>query len=370
MKLKGFSKLKKIDWVSYVWLIYLPYTLIQFIPVKSNEDVYWLLLAGLFLILYIVVNEIREYRYLTIPLELLVTGIFAIFDFNLYLIIFPAWQIPWILVHYPRKYQRYFIMAYYLIIGITLVRVQMKYPEFWRDGSSMGIIFPLVSPICSSMLSISSFRQHQLNQTNRRLETIIQRGERERIARDLHDTLGQSFSMITIKTELAKKLLIKNPDKVAAELNDIEQTSRQNLQLVRSIVNNLHQKSLNEILLEQGKNLATANILLLTKGEEQAVKWPTQTQAVFGKSLTEAISNILHHANAHQVQLLFYSDEDIYRVEVIDDGVGKRFVRAGGNGIRGMRERMTQANGKFEIYHDYRGTHVVLTQMKVTEDND
>lgn len=370
MKLSDVNKLKKIDWVAYVWLIYLPYTLIQFIPIKSYEDIYWLLLAGLFLILYIIVNEVKEYRYLTIPLELLVTGIFAIFNLNLYLIVFPAWQVPWILVHYPRKYQKYFIMVYYLIIIITLVRVQLRYPEFWRDGSSMGIIFPVVSPICSSMLSISSFRQHQLNQTNRRLETIIQRGERERIARDLHDTLGQSFSMITIKTELAKKLLIKNPDKVVAELNDIEQTSRQNLQLVRSIVNNLHQKSLNEILLEQGKNLATANILLLTSGEEQATKWPTKTQSIFGKPLIEAINNILQHAKAHQVQLLFYSDEDLYRVEIIDDGIGKGFVREGSNGIRGMRERMSQANGKFEIYHDYRGTHVVLMQMKVTENND
>ncbi|MFT9098125.1 sensor histidine kinase [Liquorilactobacillus sp.] len=370
MKLNGFNKLKRLDWISYVWLIYLPYTLIQFIPIKSSKDVYWLLLAGLFLLLYIIVNEVREYRYLTIPLELFVTGLFAVFNFNLYLIIFPAWQVPWILVHYPRKYQKYFIVAYYVIVGIALARIQVKYPMFWRDGSSMGLLFPCVSPIISNTLAISSFRQHQLNQTNRRLETIIQRGERERIARDLHDTLGQSFSMITIKTELAKKLLTKSPDKVAAELNDIEQTSRQNLQLVRSIVNNLHQQSFNEILLEQSKNLATANLLLLTTGEEQAVKWPTQIQASFGKALTEAISNILHHAKAHQVQLIFSANEDSYRVEVIDDGIGKEFVRVGGNGIRGMRERMIQANGKFEIYHDYRGTHVVLTQMKVNEDDD
>ncbi|MCP6717894.1 histidine kinase, partial [Klebsiella pneumoniae] len=69
-------------------------------------------------------------------------------------------------------------------------------------------------------------RQRQLNQTNRRLKTIVERNERERIARDLHDTLGQSFSMITLKTELAKKLLVKAPEKVAPELDEIEQTSR------------------------------------------------------------------------------------------------------------------------------------------------
>ncbi|MDN7144779.1 sensor histidine kinase [Liquorilactobacillus mali] len=370
MKLNGFSKIRKIDWISYVWLVYLPYTLIQFIPVKSIKDVYWLALSGLFLILYIIVNEIRDYRYLTIPLELLVTGIFAVFNFNLYLIIFPAWQVPWILIHYQRKYQKYFMLAYYFIIGVALARIQTRYPAFWMDSAAMGLLFPLVSPIIANIMATSSFKQHQLNQTNRRLETIIQRGERERIARDLHDTLGQSFSMITIKTELAKKLLSKDSERVSAELNDIEQTSRQNLQLVRSIVNNLHQQSLNEVLLEQGKNLATANILLLTKGETEAINWPTQIQARFGIALTEAISNILHHAKAHQVQLIFFANEDLYKVEVIDDGVGKKFVREGGNGISGMRERMHQANGEFEIYHDHHGTHVILTQRKANEDDD
>ena len=85
----------------------------------------------------------------------------------------------------------------------------------------------------------------------------MERNERERIARDLHDTLGQSFSMITLKTELAKKLLVKAPEKVAPELDEIEQTSRQNLQLVREIVNNLHEQSLTEVLLAQTRNLAS-----------------------------------------------------------------------------------------------------------------
>ncbi|GAA2854140.1 signal transduction histidine kinase [Pediococcus damnosus] len=207
-------------------------------------------------------------------------------------------------------------------------------------------------------------RQNQLHQTNRRLQTIVQRDERERIARDLHDTLGQSFSMITIKTELAKKLLQKAPEKVVPELDDIEKTSRQNLQMVRKIVNDLHQKSISETLLEQSKNLAAAEVLLTTNNEEMALKWPTVIQGRFTAAMTEALTNVIRHAKAQSVQISFTSDARHYQVLIQDDGRGHKFERSGSNGIRGMRARMLEGNGKFEIVRNRKGTLVTLSLPK------
>lgn len=360
-----FNKIKNIDWFSYIWFLYLPYTAIEYLPIKDTQDKFWLLMIFLFVLVYILVNEVTKYRVLTITLELLITGAFAFFSFNFYLIIFPAWQVSFILVRYPRKYYRIFAISYYLILAISLFHLQIIYPNVWHQNTMVGMIFPLVSPIIAYAFALSVYKQRQLNQTNRRLEAIIRRGERERIARDLHDTLGQSFSMITIKTELAKKLLVKDPAKVIDELTDIEKTSRQNLKLVRNIVNDLHKQSLSEVLMKQSKNLSAANILFISKGEEQASEWPTIIQDRFGAAIVEAVSNILRHAKAHEVQLIFSSEAGFYQVEVIDDGTGGNFEKTNSNGIKGMQARMLEGKGTFEIYHNKRGTHVLMKQAKV-----
>lgn len=113
------KKVKQIDWASYIWLIYLPYTLIEYLPVKTAKDIFWISMVGFFTLTYILVNEVVKYRMITITFELLITGAFAYFSFNFYLIIFPAWQVAFILARYPRRYYRIFATSYYLIIAVS-----------------------------------------------------------------------------------------------------------------------------------------------------------------------------------------------------------------------------------------------------------
>lgn len=355
-----------MEWASYIWLGYLPYSIAMFLPVKTPRDWWWLSLLAVFVALYILVVEKNAWRPVTIPLELLVTGLFALFNANLYLIIFPGWQVPYILGRYPKKYFYWFTVAYYGFIlgGLWYADATIPGALNWHNGDLMGLFFPLLSPFLANTFVRSAIRQRQLRQTNRRLQSIVQRDERERIARDLHDTLGQSFSMITLKTELARKLLVKAPDKVGAELDDIEQTSRQNLQLVRSIVNDLHQQSLSDVLLAQNKDLLAANIWLTTKGEAAAIQWPTKIQNVLAATLVEALTNVIRHAQAHQVKLEFQELPHEYQVIVQDDGRGGPLVRPGANGITGMRARLLEAHGTFTIGTPSRGTQLLLTLPK------
>lgn len=363
---KLITRIKNLEWTSYIWLVYLPAIMAEFIPVKSEADWFWLGLCGLFLIVYILVNEIDRWLPVTIPLELGITGLFSIFAFNNYMLIFPGWQVSFMLGWYPRKYFRWFASAYYVIIGIGLWRANLAQPVIFQSsfGEISELIFPIASPMLAYTFSRSVIHQRQLRQTNRRLQVVIQRGERERIARDLHDTLGQSFSMITLKTELAKKLLVKAPERVAQELDDIAQTSRDDLQLVRAIVNDLHQQSLSEMLLSQGKNLAEADVMLITSGENEATEWPTKVQSQFSAVMTEAITNVIRHAQAHQVEITFDQSPTTYSVTIQDDGKSKNYVRAGSNGISGMRSHMHEADGTFSIDHNRQGTLVSLTLPK------
>lgn len=360
-------QLNRVEWTSYVWLAYLPYSVAMLLPARTLTDWLWLGLMGGFIVLYILVVEVNRWRKVTIPLELAVTGLFALFNANDYLIIFPGWQVPFILARQPKKYFYWFLSGYYaFLLGGGLYDYLTIPGAFnWQNGDLMGLMFPLMSPFLSYVFSRSIIRQRQLHQANRRLEAIVQRDERERIARDLHDTLGQSFSMITLKTELAKKLLRKAPERVANELDDIEQTSRKNLQMVRTIVNDLHQQSLSEVLLAQSHNLTAANVWLNTVGEAGATKWPTQIQGRFAAVLTEAITNVIRHARANQVELTFIETNAQYRVTIADDGRGGSLTRPGSNGITGMRARMLEAGGSFTTRQPARhGTTLILTLPK------
>lgn len=362
-KPKWLARVKNLEWDSYIWLGYLPYSVAIYLPVKTIQAWFWLSLLAVFLILYVLVVEKEAWRPVTIPLELLVTGMFSVFGENNYLIIFPGWQVSFILAQHPKKYFYWFLTAYYGFILTSLVEFYYSNPS-WHNIEAMGLVFPILSPLMAYTFSRSIVRQRQLRQTNRRLQSVVQRDERERIARDLHDTLGQSFSMITLKTELAKKLLVKAPEKVSPELDDIARTSRENLQLVRSIVNDLHQKSISEVLLEQNRNLLAANVWLVTTGEKQAVKWPTVVQGVFSATLVEALTNVIRHAHAHQVQLDFSETTAQYQVVIQDNGRGGSLERAGANGIAGMRARLLEAHGTFDIKQAGRGTRLILTLPK------
>jgi len=326
----------------------LPYSVAIYLPVKTIQAWFWLSLLAVFLILYVLVVEKEAWRPVTIPLELLITGVFSVFGENNYLIIFPGWQVSFILAQHPKKYFYWFLTAYYGFILTSLV--EFYYSNLsWHNIEAMGLVFPILSPLMAYTFSRSIVRQRQLRQTNRRLQSVVQRDVRERISRDLHDTLGQSFSMITLKTELAKKLLVKAPEKVGPELDDIARTSRENLQLVRSIVNDLHQKSISEVLLEQNRNLLAANVWLVTTGEKQAIQWPTTVQAVFAATLVEALTNVIRHAHAHQVQLDFNETTAQYQVVVQDDGRGGSLKRAGANGITGMRGACWKHKGRWRL---------------------
>lgn len=361
-------QLSKIDWISYIWLVYVPVNLTEFMPVKNLQDQLWLGLGALFVLSYVLVVEFPRYRNITIPVELGICGIFSLFAANNYMSIFPAWQIPFILAQTARGRRafKWFVSAYELLIIAGFARSGLITPAALnlQNGQIVGAIFPMISPWMSFFFAKEIYANRAMRQKNRRLEALIQRDERERIARDLHDTLGQSFSMITVKTELAKKLLVKAPQHVAAELDDIEATSRQNLQMVRTIVNDLHQQSLSEVLLLQGKALAAANVALVTAGEMQAMQWPTEVQAHFAATIQEALTNVIRHAHAGKVTVSFRHEAGVYTVTIQDDGDGKHYERAQSNGVAGMQSRLASLNGDFKIASNRIGT---LVTMKIPE---
>ncbi|HEV2385905.1 MAG TPA: sensor histidine kinase [Candidatus Acidoferrales bacterium] len=213
-------------------------------------------------------------------------------------------------------------------------------PWFWADA----VVFSLL---------IGSVNIHygQVKQANRRLrlaheeiEHLAKVAERERIARDMHDILGHTLSVVILKSELASKLFGHDPRRARAEIGDIERISREALAEVRNAIGGYRAGSL-------AAELARAETTLRTAGVSVQSQWtppplsPAQ-ETVLSLALREAATNIVRHARARHCRLALSQADGCCRLEIQDDGRGGFTLE--GHGLRGMRERVEALGGTLE----------------------
>ncbi|MFH9065365.1 sensor histidine kinase [Streptomyces coeruleorubidus] len=174
--------------------------------------------------------------------------------------------------------------------------------------------------------------------------------ERLRLARDLHDLLGHSLSLITLKSELAGRMLPDHPDKAARQVADIERVSRQALVDVREAVTGYRRPRLSAELAGAGVALTTAGVTADLPAESDLTGVPEESETALAWALREAVTNVVRHSGARRctVELLHRQtlDGPVLELAVEDDGSG-----AGdgyGNGLTGLDERLTAAGGTLE----------------------
>ena len=176
----------------------------------------------------------------------------------------------------------------------------------------------------------------------RRLAAIA---ERERIGRDLHDLLGHTLSLITIKAELAAKLASRGDGRAEQEIREVERISRGALREIREAVTGLRRADLDT-------ELANARLACEARGislsvDKPALDLPADRQAVLALCLREAITNVIRHAAAGRCRASLVREGRWIRLTVEDDGRGGAIHE--GAGLAGMRERVEQAGGEMTI---------------------
>lgn len=168
--------------------------------------------------------------------------------------------------------------------------------------------------------------------------------ERERIGRDLHDLLGHTLSLITLKLELSRKLLDRDPERSRLEMTEAEGIARQALAEVRSAVTGIRASDL-------AAELAAARLLLECQHVHLHYSppppMPVEIERGLALVLREAATNIVRHADAHQAWVEFSQDGRLLTLQVRDDGRGD--VQADGNGLTGMRERVAALHGTMRV---------------------
>lgn len=198
-------------------------------------------------------------------------------------------------------------------------------------------------------------KKKQLKLSQEEIRTLAKTAERERIARDLHDLIGHTFSVITLKAELAGKLIDKNQDKARIEIKDLENISRDALKQVREVVSGYRTSDLNTELAHAKYVLESNYIRFDYHYEEMDLAETIDKELAI--VLKELVTNILKHANADLVSAKIYQQGEQVIMCVEDNGVGfSADKKAGSNqsgfGLKGIQERAEKLSGRLSITSD------------------
>ncbi|MGW3463043.1 sensor histidine kinase [Streptomyces olivaceoviridis] len=186
--------------------------------------------------------------------------------------------------------------------------------------------------------------------------------ERLRLARDLHDLLGHSLSLITLKSELAGRMLPDHPDKAAQQVADIEQVSRQALVDVREAVTGYRRPRLAAELAGAQVALTAAGVVAEVPAEPDLAGVPEEAESALAWALREAVTNVVRHSGADRcvVRLLRRQtlDGPVLELSVEDSGSGGS-GKGPGNGLTGLTERLEKAGGSLEAGRSGHGFRLV-----------
>lgn len=208
-------------------------------------------------------------------------------------------------------------------------------------SSSWPVIFTV-------MIGAINIHFGQVGRANARLrlahdeiEHLAKVAERERIARDLHDLLGHTLSLVILKSELAAKLSEKDPDRAREEIRDVERIAREALSEVRAAVVGYRAGGLESEAQHARSALGSAGMTV--ECALPKTQLPAAHEAVLALAMREAVTNIVRHSGARHVRIVLDANDAACTLTVADDGRGGNAPF--GNGLTGMRERVEVLGG-------------------------
>jgi len=230
---------------------------------------------------------------------------------------------------------------------------------------SIGIGFSLLFGMNQFRMKQKRRGDSKLRMAHEEIEQLAKTAERERIARDMHDVLGHSLSLIVLKSELAGRLLSVQPARAALEIAEIEAAARQALAEVRKTITGYRSEGFASELTRAAQVLETAGVRL--NKPAKALYLPPRHEATLSLVLREAVTNIVRHAGASECSIELSTKWDSTQLVIADDGRGD--IRQEGNGLRGMRERVAELGGSLSL-ESTRGTRLQIELPQFRGDAD
>jgi len=234
------------------------------------------------------------------------------------------------------------LIAFNVVAGIALsllLKLDISVPI------QIMLLVPTVSGFALYQ-ALSTRARERERQQREELEQLAKIAERERVARDLHDVLGHTLSVVVTKSELARKLITRDPTAAVNEMADVERAARAALLQVREAIAGYRTAGFSHELEEAGKALAAAGVVLKPDVEPFDLLAPVENALAL--AFREAVTNIVRHARASVCQVGMRQTGTEVQCTIADDGVGMQTARHG-FGLRGMRERIEHLGGSLRV---------------------
>ncbi|WP_245401537.1 sensor histidine kinase [Nocardia albiluteola] len=236
----------------------------------------------------------------------------------------------------PSRESARFVVTFSLIMVIVpLLRPQ------WGAGGAQFYVAVVLPIVIWSGREIGLRRRRGVELARRQLSQLAIVEDRNRVARDVHDILGHSLTVITVKTELALRLIDLDPERAKTEMSDVERLAREALAGVRETVGGLREVTLAGELANARTALHAAGI----KADLPDAEYLGEYGPVFGWVLRESVTNIVRHSAASHCTVLVSPS----RIEVRDDGTGMGAGAEFGSGLAGLRERVRAEGGTLTL---------------------
>lgn len=359
---------KEIGWEPYAHLVWLVFLLFQPLsdPTWTRLDwLYTVLMVALFLPVYLWTWRQQGRRVLLGIVGMSLLGLLFVYlnsgasAFFIYAAAAAGFSGP------PR-------FAFKVVVGIwVFVVVSAFLSSVPWPYVLYAFVLPLVMTAIIGSLNIFEAEKERANAklhlAHEEIERLAKVAERERIARDLHDLLGHTLSVITLKSDLASRLTARDPVRAEREMAEVARVSREALKEVRETVRGYRARDLEGELSAAKAMLGAAGVRL-----EYLVQPLTLTPAqeeTLALALREAVTNVVRHAQATRCTVQLepvqlepvrrFQAESGVRLVVSDNGTGS--CAPDGAGLSGMRERTELLGGQLQLNRSPAGTQLVLT---------
>ena len=243
-------------------------------------------------------------------------------------------------------------LALVLLLGVAVVAEALWIGYPWQSV----VWLPPMTLVIGLIVGVEHRERENeaaLRLSHEEVRRLAATAERERIGRDLHDLLGHTLSLITLKLELSRKLIDRDAAAARTEIAEAEKVARHALTEVRAAVTGFRAADL-------AAELASARLLLESSAVALDYDAPPELSPEIERPLAlvlrEAATNIARHAQASRAEVRFVREESRLRMRIADDGRGAS--SAEGNGVVGMRERVRALGGSFEFASSKAGTAV------------
>lgn len=362
---RWYSIFPKYPWLSiYTWVILclLPFFFI-FKSSSPTEIAIGIMLLMLFFICYRFSFKSKSgLIYMWLSFEMVINAVMTLLFGFVYFALFTAFFIGNI-----RSTTGFFIM-YGLHIATTIgvvifgffINLDLFLPQL--HFIIMSLIGTVLLPFNLYYKNRRKNLEGQLEVANERISELIIYKERQRIARDLHDTLGHKLSLIGLKSDLAGKLVTFDQEGAERELTDIRETASSALKEVRELVSDMSSTNVEKELHRVRKILQAAHIDLVVHGNPAFANESPLIENVLGMCMKEAVTNVVKHSYAKTCEITFANKGDAFEIEVKDDGIGipGNGEHLPGSGLEGMQERLTFVDGNLHLAKE-KGTSLTIS---------